>query len=91
MFYETYPFGNYANDLMEIYRETLYNNISFPRFHSNQLDDLVTISDAHSMIYLLLNKKPSKRICSLDMLKNHNFFNKFDFVYNLLNSIRKNY
>ena len=69
LYYNYYPFGNDANDPMEVYREVLKKEDNLPI----KGDPIV-----NSFIRNLLKKKVSKRLCSLDMAKKHSFFNGFN-------------
>ena len=72
IFYGKYPFGNYANDVIQIYKEILKSNFSFPIEGGK-------VSNVNLFIKCLLNKKVNERICSVSALKKKNFFDKFDF------------
>ena len=72
IFYGKYPFGNYANDVIQIYKEILKSNFSFPVENTKVLS-------VNLFIKCLLNKKVNERICSVSTLKKKTFFDKFDF------------
>ena len=72
IFYGNYPFGNSAHDVIEIYKEVLHKNISFP----NSENDFSFVND---FISLLLTKEVNKRNCNINNLKKMKFFNEFDF------------
>ena len=72
IFYGKYPFGNYANEVIEIYKDVLKNNFSFPIENTK-------VSSVNIFIKCLLNKKVNERICSVSTLKKKTFFDKFDF------------
>jgi len=72
IFYGTYPFGNFANEVIEIYKEVLYKDISFP------VDD-EKYNNVNLFIKDLLTKKVNLRICNVNILKTKPFFNNFDF------------
>ena len=72
IFYGKYPFGNYANEVIEIYKDVLKNNFSFPIENTR-------VSSVNIFIKCLLNKKVNERICSVSTLKKKTFFDKFDF------------
>ena len=72
IFYGKYPFGNYANEVIEIYKEILRSNFSFP-------NDNNKVSKANSLIKCLLKKKVNERICNVSSLKKKPFFEGFDF------------
>ena len=68
IYYNYYPFGNDASDPMEVYREVLKREVSFTKGDST----------VNSFLKALLKKKVSKRLCSLDGAKKHNFFKDFN-------------
>jgi cGMP-dependent protein kinase len=72
IFYGKYPFGNYANEVIEIYKEILKYDFSFPVENSK-------VYNVNSFIRCLLNKKVNERVCDVSKLKKKNFFDGFDF------------
>ena len=72
IFYGKYPFGNYANEVIEIYKEILKNSFTFPSENSK-------VSNVNSFIKCLLNKKVNERICNVSALKKKLFFEGFEF------------
>ena len=72
IFYGKYPFGNYANEVIEIYKEILKNDFSFP-------SDNTKYSNINNFIRCLLNKKVNERICNVPKLKKKSFFEGFEF------------
>ena len=58
IFYGKYPFGNYAIEVIEIYKEILRNSFSFPIENKK-------VEKANSFISCLLNKKVNERICNV--------------------------
>ena len=72
IFYGKYPFGNYANEVIEIYKDVLKNNFSFPT-------ESTKVSSVNLFIKNLLNKKVNERICNVSTLKKKTFFNGFEF------------
>jgi len=72
IFYGIYPFGNFANEVIEIYKEILYKEITFSV--ENQ-----KYNNVNNFIKDLLNKKVNQRICNVNTLKNRSFFEGFDF------------
>jgi cGMP-dependent protein kinase len=72
IFYGIYPFGNYANEVIEIYKEILHKEFIFP-------SDNVKYQHVNSLITDLLTKKVNQRICNVSVLKKRPFFNEFDF------------
>lgn len=67
IFYHKYPFGNEANEIMEIYNEIMYSAFRFP-FENDMFADL------NNFISTMLNKQVSKRCCSLSKLKKMELF-----------------
>ena len=72
IFYGKYPFGNYAHEVIEIYKEVLRNNFSFPT-------DTKKVANVNAFINCLLNKKVNERICNVSRLKKMPFFEGFEF------------
>jgi cGMP-dependent protein kinase len=72
IFYGSYPFGNFANEVIEIYKEILYKEITFP-------SDNEKVKFVNSFIKDLLTKKVNLRICNVSTLKTKEFFKDFDF------------
>jgi cGMP-dependent protein kinase len=72
IFYGKYPFGNYANEVLEVYKEILKNTFSFP-------NDSNKVAKANMLITCLLNKKVNERICNVSSLKKKPFFEGFQF------------
>ena len=72
IFYGKYPFGNYANEVIEIYKEILRKDFTFPVENSK-------VANANSFIKSLLNKKVNERICNVSKLKRKAFFEGFEF------------
>ena len=69
IYYNYYPFGNEANDPMEVYREVLKKDLSLP-YNGDP--------SVNSFIKAVLNKKVSKRLSSLEAAKKHSFFKDFN-------------
>ena len=69
IYYNYYPFGNEANDPMEVYREVLKKDLTLP--YNGE-------SSVNSFIKAVLNKKVSKRLSSLEAAKKHLFFKGFN-------------
>ena len=67
-----YPFGNYANEVIEIYKEVLKNDFSFPCENTK-------VANVNSFIKCLLNKKVNERTCNISKLKKKAFFEGFEF------------
>ena len=72
IFYGKYPFGNYATEVIEIYKEILKNSFTFPIEHKK-------VEKVNSFIKCLLNKKVNERICNVSSLKKKPFFEGFEF------------
>ena len=72
IFYGKYPFGNYANEVIEIYKEVLRNDFSFPCENTK-------VVNVNSFIRCLLNKKVNERACNVSKLKRKAFFEGFEF------------
>ena len=72
IFYGKYPFGNYANEVIEIYKEVLKNDFSFPSENSK-------VAHVNSFIRCLLTKKVNERTCNVSKLKKKSFFEGFEF------------
>ena len=72
IFYGKYPFGNYAIEVIEIYKEILRNSFSFPIENKK-------VEKANSFISCLLNKKVNERICNVSSLKKKPFYEGFEF------------
>ncbi len=68
IYYNYYPFGNNANDPMEVYKEILQKEIQLPS-NGNAI--------VNSFILNLLIKNVHRRICSFDNAKKHPFFKNF--------------
>ena len=72
IFYGKYPFGNYANEVIEIYKDVLKNDFSFPSENTK-------VSNVNSFIRCLLTKKVNERTCNVSKLKKKAFFEGFEF------------
>ena len=72
IFYGKYPFGNYANEVIEIYKDILKSNFTFPTENSR-------VENVNNFIKCLLNKKVNERICNVSALKKKAFFEGFEF------------
>ncbi|MCQ2818301.1 MAG: cyclic nucleotide-binding serine/threonine-protein kinase [archaeon] len=70
IYYDSYPFGNGAKEPMQVYREVIRNELTFPKDGNN--NKLV-----NSLISSLLNKKVKERLCNLESAKNHIFFKDY--------------
>ena len=72
IFYGIYPFGNNANEVIDIYKEVLKKNLSFPSDNSK-------FANVNSFIKELLAKKVNERLCNVSKLKQKPFFEGFNF------------
>ena len=72
IFYGIYPFGNTANEVIDIYKEVLKKNLSFPSENSK-------VASVNAFIRELLAKKVNERVCNVSKLKQKPFFQDFDF------------
>ena len=73
IFYGSYPFGNHAHEVIEIYKEVLHKEITFPNIENSNFDIV------NDFISCLLTKKVNKRNCNINNLKINKFFDNFDF------------
>ena len=71
MFYGVYPFGQHANEVLQIYKEVLRKELHFPTNDSKY-------TNVNSFIRDLLTKKVNQRLCNVEVLKKRPFFDKFD-------------
>ena len=69
IYYNYYPFGNEANEPMEVYRDVLKKDLSLP-YNGDK--------SVNSFIKAMLNKKVSQRLSSLEKAKKHEFFKNFN-------------
>ena len=72
IFYGMYPFGHYASEVIEIYKEILHKDFFFP-------SENIKYANINNLISDLLTKKVNERICNVSILKQKAFFNDFDF------------
>ena len=72
IFYGSYPFGNTANEVIDIYKEVLKKNLVFPK-------DTKGCGNVNEFIKELLAKKVNERVCNVSKLKQKPFFQDFDF------------
>ena len=72
IFYGFYPFGNSANDVIDIYKEILKKSLSFPK-------DSNKYGKVNDFINQLLAKKVNERVCNVSKLMLNPFFEKFEF------------
>ena len=72
IYYGIYPFGNNANEVIEIYKDVLKKNLVFPSENSKY-------ASVNSFINKLLAKKVNERLCNVSKLKQKPFFEGFEF------------
>ena len=72
IFYGIYPFGHYANEVVEIYKDILKKDYSFPC-------ESMKTANVNALIKDLLNKKVNERVCNVSKLKRKAFFDGFEF------------
>jgi len=72
IFYGIYPFGNTANEVIDIYKEVLKKNLCFPSESSKY-------AHVNAFIRELLAKKVNERVCNVSKLKQKTFFEGFEF------------
>ena len=72
IFYGIYPFGNNANEVIDIYKEVLKKNLVFPSENNKY-------ATVNSFIRVLLSKKVNERLCNVSKLKQKPFFEGFEF------------
>ena len=71
MFYGMYPFGHYANEVIEIYKEILHKDLVFPT-------DNPHYEKVNMFIRELLTKKVNLRVCNVNTLKTRPLFEGFE-------------
>ena len=71
IFYGIYPFGNYANEVLEIYKEIVHKELCFP-------SENPAYNKVNALIKDLLRKRVNQRVCSLSVLKKRPFFDGFE-------------
>ena len=69
IFYNFYPFGNKANDPVDVYREIIKKDLKLPKNGNNVFNDFVKG---------FLKKKVNERICSFEIIKRHEFYKDFN-------------
>ena len=72
IFYDEFPFGNDAHEVIEIYKDVLHKDFNFP-------NNDIKFKYVNQFIENLLTKKVNKRICNIRNLKQMHFFKGFDF------------
>ena len=72
IFYGIYPFGNNANEVIDIYKEVLKKTLVFPSENNK-------FANVNSFIRELLAKKVNERLCNVSKLKQKPFFEGFEF------------
>ena len=71
IFYGFYPFGNYANEVMEIYKDIVNNDYTLPITKDKY-------KPINQFISVLLEKDVSKRVCNAKELKKLSIFTNFE-------------
>ena len=69
IFYNFYPFGNKAIDPMDVYREVIKKELKLPKNGNANVNDFIK---------KLLKKKVSDRICSLEKVKECDFYRDYN-------------
>ena len=72
IFYGIYPFGNNANEVIDIYKDVLKKSLVFPSENNK-------VAAVNSFIKELLAKKVNERLCNVSKLKQKSFFEGFEF------------
>ena len=75
IYYGKFPFGNDAREILEIYKETLSNQLNFPKLKREYMKES---SKVNKLIEVLLKKKVKDRCCDCELLKKEEIFNDFD-------------
>ena len=75
IFYNELPFGNDSHEVIEIYKDILYQEVCFPNIEKKDNK----IKFVNEFISDLLTKKVNKRICNTINLKRMRFFDGFSF------------
>lgn len=76
--FDMYPFGDGANDPLQVYKDILSKKPAFPDFEGKNIP--LDMQYAVCFIEKLLHKTPIKRLCNTMMIKKDIFFSKFEFV-----------
>ena len=66
------PFGESCDDPMDVYTSIVNNDLAFPPF--------IKESSFKNVMKSLLKKNPVSRLCSLNQIKVHSYFDGFDWV-----------
>ena len=74
LYYGEYPFGNNTNQPDTIYKEIINKNLEF----SSQQVEYSEVN-LQQLLKNLLNKNEDERFCSIEKVKNLDFFKNFDF------------
>ena len=69
IFYNFYPFGNKANEPMEVYREIIKKDLKLPKNGNAVFNDFIKG---------FLKKKVNERICSYEIIIKHQFYKDFN-------------
>lgn len=69
LFYNYYPFGNKAIDPMDVYREVIKKDLKLPKSGDGVVNEFIKA---------LLKKKVNERLCSLEKVKENEFYKDFN-------------
>jgi cGMP-dependent protein kinase len=72
IFFGSYPFGNSALDILDVYKEILYRDFAFPSDPNHKS------SEIKNFIRMVLCKKVNQRNCSFSKLKQSDLFKDFE-------------
>ena len=72
VFFGFFPFGQQCKEICNVYEEILNKNLEIP--HIEKYPSFA------AFLQLILSKNMVQRVCSFDLLKEHEFFENFDFV-----------
>ena len=72
VFFGYFPFGQGCKEILDVYNEILNKNLDIPFIEKYPYFG--------SFLHLILSKNIVQRVCSFDLLKEHQFFQNFDFV-----------
>ena len=72
VFFGFFPFGQQCKEICNVYDEILNKNLEIPHIEK--------YPSFGALLHLILSKNMVQRVCSFDLLKEHEFFENFDFV-----------
>ena len=72
VFFGFFPFGQQCKEICNVYDEILNKNLEIPHIEK--------YPSFGAFLQLILSKNMVQRVCSFDLLKEHEFFENFDFV-----------